>query len=908
MFALRLPWASPLPLLLAGCAASGQPARVIPLGAGEGSLPAVPTVDGPLRLSVVYPATTDIIDARDSTFLFGSVGSGGASVTVEGQPARVWPNGAWLAWVAIPPDSLINFSIVARTADDSASLIYPVRRVRRFQPPLAPVWIDSASASPAARAWWPRDEFLPLSVRAAEGASVRLILPGGSVVPLAPDVGPDEVPAAIRAFDRDTGNLAGVKRADRYTGVLRGRPLGADPGPPPTAPIIIEAVIGTDTARARWPLQLALLDSVPQVVEFNDDTAGKGDTDSLTVGRARPGATYHWFFPTGTRATVSGRLGDDLRVRLSRGQEAWVPAADAVSLPPGTAAVRGTVASLTVTPAADRLVIRIPVTQRVPFRVEERDGELTLRLYNAVADINWTRYGTGDPYLREIRWLQAASDEVTITATLRGPVWGYRTRWTRNDLLLEIRRPPAIDPRHPLAGRLIVLDPGHPPLGATGPTGLREADANLGIALQLRDLLAAGGARVVLTRATDQSLELWASSPVGGFPRGRPPRLGSQQRAARRGESVHQQRGQRVLQSPPQPRAGAGSATGPGATTRRPGPGRRTRRSRPGPPHLDAGGSDGGALHDAPGSRGGVAKSPGTAGLCPGCPRWHRSIPETCGGRAGERRPLAREPPASRDHMPARSLLLPLGTSLLLATASFASAQSPAEREVIRQFRDSLAQANDSDALLALEQRLIALAKSDRQNAILHLRLGFVALRLGDLGSRTRYDDGASEFEWATELEPTWPWAWYGLGLAEDRVGDSEVSIVQGLQAMFGKDHLSRAANAYARSVQADPSFVQGLVDLAATALRQRVNIKTMLAREALRQAAATTAAANPEVLLYRGRVEREVGDVDSALAAFEGYLARGGNPGLGQLELARTQFLRGWLAGQTGLLRRRRE
>jgi N-acetylmuramoyl-L-alanine amidase len=507
MFALRLPWASQLPLLLVGCAASGQPARVTPLGAEEGLLPAVPVVEGPLRLSVVYPATTDIIDARDSTFLFGSVGRGGATVTVEGQPARVWPNGAWLAWVAIPPDSLINFSIVARTADDSSSLIYPVRRVRRFQPPLAPVWIDSASASPAARAWWPRDEFLPVSVRAAAGASVRLILPGGSVVPLAPDVGPDEVPAAIRAFDRDTGNLAVVKRADRYTGVLRGRAFGGDPGPADSA-IVIEAAIGADTARTRWPLKLVLLDSIPQVVEFNDDTAGKGDTDSLTVGRARPGATYHWFFPTGTRATVSGRLGDDLRVRLSRGQEAWVPAADAFSLPPGTSAVRGTVASLTVTPAADRLVVRIPMTQRVPFRVEERDGELTLRLYNAVADINWTRYGKGDPYLQEIRWLQAASDEVTITATLRWAVWGYRTRWNRNDLLLEIRRPPAIDPRHPLAGKLIVLDPGHPPLGATGPTGLREADANLGIALQLRDLLHAGGARVVLTRTTDQSLEL----------------------------------------------------------------------------------------------------------------------------------------------------------------------------------------------------------------------------------------------------------------------------------------------------------------------------------------------------------------------------------------------------------------
>jgi len=52
-------------------------------------------------------------------------------------------------------------------------------------------------------------------------------------------------------------------------------------------------------------------------------------------------------------------------------------------------------------------------------------------------------------------------------------------------------------------------------------------------------------------------------------------------------------------------------------------------------------------------------------------------------------------------------------------------------------------------------------------------------------------------------------------------------------------------------------------------------------------------------VLLWRGRVEREVGDIDSALVAFRAYLDRGGNRGLGLLELARTQFLSGSLGGQ---------
>lgn len=489
-------------------------------------LPPVEPITGPIRLQVVYPSAADRIDVRDSTFLFGSAGTGEAIVAVNGQPVGVAPNGAWLAWVAIPSDSIVEFVISARTATDSATLVHPVPRVRRHRPGGTPAWIDSLSFSPSGQVWWPAGEYLPLSVRASEGATVRLLLPNGAAVPLTPDAGPDDVPWGIRAFDRDTANLLAPTRSERYTGVIRGVALGEQQAPivgaageaarssgpssrrPAAAPTLL-AILGADTARATWPLQIRLLDSIGQVVQFHDDTARPGDNDSLTVGRARPGATYHWFFPSGTRALATGRLGDDLRVRLSRAQEAWVAAADARPLPAGTSAFRSTVGSITLTPLPDRFELRIPLAARIPFRVEEESARLTLRLYNAVSDINWTRLGPEDRYLRDLRWLQAADDEVTITLEVAGPVWGYRTRWSRNDLIFEVRRPPVIDPDRPLAGRVILVDPGHPPLGATGPTGLREAEANLAVALQLQLLLQEQGAEVRLSRSTDVALDLW---------------------------------------------------------------------------------------------------------------------------------------------------------------------------------------------------------------------------------------------------------------------------------------------------------------------------------------------------------------------------------------------------------------
>jgi N-acetylmuramoyl-L-alanine amidase len=62
----------------------------------------------------------------------------------------------------------------------------------------------------------------------------------------------------------------------------------------------------------------------------------------------------------------------------------------------------------------------------------------------------------------------------------------------------------------PVLGAHVVLDPGHGgnEPGAVGPSGLREADVNLDIALRVRDLLQAEGTDVVLTRDRDIRLTL----------------------------------------------------------------------------------------------------------------------------------------------------------------------------------------------------------------------------------------------------------------------------------------------------------------------------------------------------------------------------------------------------------------
>ncbi len=509
------------------------------------ALPPVPSVHGALDLRVIYPPPDALVEVRDSSFLFGSAGTGDARLTVNGSPVHVWPNGAWLAWLPFPQDSLMQFQLEARTLTDSARLTYAVRRLLpdRGRRSVGAAWVDSLSLAPRGQVWVSRDEYLSLSATAAEGALVRLRLPDGTLVPLTALPQPAEVPTAVRVFDRDTTKLETPLRRDRYVGLLRGKSVGPDPGPvlprdpflsrvlaiaaghcglDPGCPVAIpntqppdsawptvEVIVGGDTVRARWPLQVSLLDTMPVIAQFNDDTAGVGTGDSLTVGRALPGGTYHWFFPTGTRAEVIGRRDAELRIRLSGGSDAWVPAADARPLQSGLPVPSGTVGSVRLTPGADRVTLRVPVTQQVPFELIEGDRLLVLHLYGVVGDVNWVRYGPSDSLIRRVTWQQPTADEVTLTLELARPLWGYRAHWEGGDLLLDVRRPPVIDEADPLKGRLIAVDPGHPPAGATGPTGLREAVANLAVAERLRALLTAAGAHVLMTRTTDTPLDLW---------------------------------------------------------------------------------------------------------------------------------------------------------------------------------------------------------------------------------------------------------------------------------------------------------------------------------------------------------------------------------------------------------------
>jgi N-acetylmuramoyl-L-alanine amidase len=485
-------------------------------------LPAIPAAGGPLALTVVYPLNGQLVTARDSTFFFGSTGNGRAAVTINGVPAQVAPNGAFLGYVPLPTDTFPVVRIVARLDADSAVRELRLRLPVPIVPPDSGVWLDRASLSPRGVRWAEPGELIRVSVYASPGAVVSLQLPGRTAaLPLAPDTG---TTLTYGPFDRRPSRR--TERVEtRYVGVFLAEALG---GPLPSVTQPVAEPTALDSARVAWvtvatergsvraplPLRLGLLDPARRaVVLLDDDTARAGTTDGAVAGTPVPDGTYHWFFPNGTLAAVSGRHGSQVRLALSRTASAWVDVSSlAATLPEATPPPRATLALVRLFPERDAVVARLRLGQRVPFRVDEDERSVTVRLYSTQMDLDWVQYGGTDPFVARVTWAQPTDDEGTVTFALARPVFGWRARWEGTDLVLALRRPPVVNATRPLRGRVIAVDPGHPPAGATGPTGLREAEANLAVAQRLRRLLEAAGARVVMTRTTDSPLGLYERS------------------------------------------------------------------------------------------------------------------------------------------------------------------------------------------------------------------------------------------------------------------------------------------------------------------------------------------------------------------------------------------------------------
>ena len=419
---LRLRLLAPSVLVLACTRTVVVPTTVPTPVAARPALPAVPAVDGPLAVRVVYPRPDQVVTSRDSNFIFGSIGSGRATLRINGVPARVYPNGAFMAFVPNPPGPSPRYELVAERGGESVrstlAIAYPPAR-------------DAVAPAPPAA----------VAVKPEALATSRA----------------DTLATLFARFD----SLRGT--------VLRDEPIG-------------------------W-VQLGAANAA-------------ADSDRTIVGRPVPGGTYKWFFMPGTVVPLVAHEAGFARVRLDRDLDVYVDTLDARDVPATSAVERRVTANMKVRPSADGVDLVIPLGARAPYFVEEQDRAIVLTLYGVRGNTDLVNYANADSMVRTVEWAQESIDRARVTVNLRASPYGYLVVWENNALVLKLRGHPRVDQGRPLAGLTIAVDPGHPPIGATGPTGLWEPQATLPISMRLKTILEERGARVVMTRTTADPVAL----------------------------------------------------------------------------------------------------------------------------------------------------------------------------------------------------------------------------------------------------------------------------------------------------------------------------------------------------------------------------------------------------------------
>lgn len=488
--------------------AEARPGRRSPAVPPAVGLPPVPSVRGaPLALTVRYPSDNQVLTSRDSNFVLGAVGSGDATLRINGQTVPVAPNGAFLAWLPNPPADAPHYELEVLRGADTVRRTLRVRYAMRTPLPAnGPLRVDSASLQPGRDTWARADELIRVSLRAPANAQLRVDGAGRTRKLTTANSG------SLGSGGPAAGSLNGgsATRDLVDAGVLWSTEVPAAWLADSAAPARVVIARGSDSVTLRVPALRVLHRETRVLAQLRSANAVGSDTDRVIAARTNAGGTYKWLLLPGTVLEVTGRQGRNTRVALDDALDVWVDQADLTLLPEGTARPRRVSGGFRVSPAREWVDMVIATGERPAHHVEAGGREITLTLYGVQANPDISPIFGTDSLIRRISWEQVTSDRVRITLTLSQPAFGWLSLWdeARRAFVLRVRRLPAIDAAQPLKGLVIAVDPGHPPAGATGPTGLYEGDAVFPVGMQLVELLKARGATAFSTRANLDPLGL----------------------------------------------------------------------------------------------------------------------------------------------------------------------------------------------------------------------------------------------------------------------------------------------------------------------------------------------------------------------------------------------------------------
>lgn len=441
-----------------------------------------PPFKNPIR--IVHPGENARLPALDSTFVFGAAPPTG-KLFINGAPVPIHPEGGFLTMVKLTPG---EFKIQAELELNGIKYHF-TRTIFVAEPekpaPVSPLTIEYVAPNQDQQLW-PGD-YLEVICKGSPGMNGYFSIEGiKGKFPLTETA---KAPGGIYHGVYCIGNDDKLQKAKIKVTLIDGKrhkkskeAAGTVSLFPKDLPVMAEIIASNTVLRSGPALTL-------------NDKAG-----------------YLMFPPLGTVLQITGSKGDEYRVRLTKTKSVWVNHNQVKLLPEGTQPNNVVAGNIFLGTAPNSTLIRIPMERKIPYHIEpDAEGNfIDISFFGAFSNTDWITNGVGAK-VKQIRWFQ--DDEETYRLrlfTVPNGWWGYDARYEGNQFVFELKSPPPLSAAgSQLAGLTIAVDPGHSAdTGAIGPTGYAEKDANLALALTLKEKLLAKGVKVIMTRSGNENVSL----------------------------------------------------------------------------------------------------------------------------------------------------------------------------------------------------------------------------------------------------------------------------------------------------------------------------------------------------------------------------------------------------------------
>jgi N-acetylmuramoyl-L-alanine amidase len=459
-------------------------------------------------IDVVYPRSGQRVALLDSTFIFGSV-TPGAELTINDIPIDVHKGGGWLAFLPLEPGEFV-FNIVAVLEGDSSMMEWPIQ--------VGPLTNGNTGRPRIPNSMYPNNDVIysvgdmfTFSYKAPPDGSGWFKIGEGLKIKMMPDADDQ-----ARNLNSVFGDLSAVIDSEnnyiRYFGQYR----------------LTENDIGTHDIKYSYrhfgnnagEIQgrsgYLNTDSILMVLPEYPSTVGILSGTSHII-RTGPRRGYKLLYlPPGIKMQITGKINGFYKFKLGDNISGYTNVDSVTILPQGSRLKQGLVSFIRVDDYKDGVELSFNVGEQLPYEIiEDTDfSKITIDLFGVTGDVDWIRYNNKNDLVKTVRWTQPSDGIFKVEIDLTdNNLAGYKAYYENNKFYLRLKQKPKPDGglfAGPLKGLKILIDPGHShDTGAVGPTSLREKDANLWIAHELRQILFDKGADVLMTRYGHENIKLY---------------------------------------------------------------------------------------------------------------------------------------------------------------------------------------------------------------------------------------------------------------------------------------------------------------------------------------------------------------------------------------------------------------